>query len=76
MKLVCCEVGFSNNVMSTDRLQAFQALWKVAHEGEGVYSLSKAWDFHKTTHEAILLAQLFQWASFLLVVLEKLLLIL
>lgn len=47
----------SQTVTRTDRLQTFHALREVAHEGEGVDSLSKAWDFTKAADETVLLAQ-------------------
>lgn len=56
----------------THRLQTFDTLWEVAHEGEGADSLGQTGDLPKAHHEAILLCQIIQWTALLLIVLEEL----
>lgn len=56
----------------TDRLQAFDRLREVAHEGESADSLSEARDFTKAHDKAVLPGQVLQRTSLLHVVLQQL----
>lgn len=56
----------------TDRLQAFDHVGEVAHEGERADSLSEARDFTEVHDKAVLLGQVLQRTSLLHVVLEQL----
>lgn len=56
----------------TNRLQAFDCLGEVSHEGERADSLSKARDFTKAQDKAVLIGQGLQRTSLLHVVLKQL----
>lgn len=56
----------------TDRLQTFDSIREVPHEGEGAYSLAQTRDLPKANHELIFDSQLLQWTAVLLVVEQKL----
>lgn len=61
-------------IWQTDRLQAFDSVWEVSHEGESVYSLSQTSNLPKAQHKLVLVCELVQRATVLLVVKQELLL--
>lgn len=61
-------------IWQTDRLQAFDSVWEVSHEGESVYSLSQTSNLPKAQHKLVLVRELVQRATVLLVVKQELLL--